>query len=91
MSYPLARPLELPFYNGLRTIPSRTIRTPNNPNPDQQQQQQLDAAQQQQQALMELNNQGQNPTYNRRTRQGVQIPQPPLPQNPQQPNFQQPQ
>jgi len=78
--------------NGLRTIPSRTIRTPNNPNPDQQQQQQLDAAQQQQQALMELNNQGQNPTYNnRRTRQGVQIPQPPLPQNPQQPNFRQPQ
>jgi hypothetical protein len=82
-------PSPLGTENGLRTIPSRTIRTPNNPNPDQQQ---MDAAQQQ--ALMDLQNQAQQnpPTYNRRTRQGLQIPQPPMPPNPQQqPNFQQPQ
>src|SRR5687767_15026660 len=88
-------PSPLGTENGLRTIPSRTIRTPNNPNPDQP----VDPAQQQ--ILMEANRlqqqqqQQQNtPTYNRRTRQGLQIPQPPLPptelspQNPQQPGFQ---
>jgi hypothetical protein len=87
-----AVPSPLGTESGLRTIPSRTIRTPNNPNPDQQQQQQMDAAQQQ--ALSDLQNQAQQnpPTYNRRTRQGLQIPQPPLPPNPnpQQPNYQQP-
>ena len=84
-------PSPLGTETGLRTIPSRTIRTPNNPNPDQQQQ--FDAAQQQQQALTDLQNQTQQqnpPTYNRRTRQGQLISQPPLPPSPQ-PNFQQPQ
>lgn len=87
-------PSPLGTETGLRTIPSRTIRTPNNPNPDQP----VDPAQQQ--ILMEANRlqqqqqQQQTPTYNRRTRQGLQIPQPPLPptdltpQNPQQPGFQ---
>jgi len=88
-----AVPSPLGTDSGLRTIPSRTIRTPNNPNPDQP----IDPAQQQ--ILMEANRlqqqqqqqQQNNPTYNnnRRTRQGLQIPQPPLPptdltpQNPQ--------
>jgi hypothetical protein len=91
-------PSPLGTESGLRSIPSRTIRTPNNPNPDQQP---IDPAQQQ--ILMEANRlqqqqqqqQQQNPpTYNRRTRQGLQIPQPPLPPtdltpaNPQQPGFQ---
>jgi hypothetical protein len=84
-----AVPSPLGTENGLRTIPSRTIRTPNNPNPDQP----IDPAQQQ--IINEANRlqqQQQNtPTYDRRTRQGLQIPQPPSPPNPQQPNFQQPQ
>ncbi|HZO85776.1 MAG TPA: hypothetical protein VFC26_11215 [Verrucomicrobiae bacterium] len=82
-------PSPLGTESGLRTIPSRTIRTPNNPNPDQPQQQ-FDPTQQ---IPADANGAQQNPTYNRRTRQGLQIPQPPLPpnSNPQQPNFQQPQ
>ena len=84
-------PSPLGTENGLRTIPSRTIRTPNNPNPDQQQQ--IDPAQQQ--ILMEANRlqqQQQNtPTYNnRRTRQGLQIPQPPMPPTDLTPQNQQP-
>ena len=75
-----AVPSPLGTENGLRTIPSRTIRTPNNPNPDQP----VDPVQQQ--ILMEANRlqqqqqQQQNPpTYRSRTRQGLQIPQPPSP------------
>lgn len=58
--------------SGLRTIPSRTIRTPNNPD-----QQQIDPAQQQ--ILMEANRlqQQQQPTYNRRGRPTIQPPLPP--------------
>jgi hypothetical protein len=83
-----AVPSPLGTENGLRTIPSRTIRTPNNPNPDQQQQ--IDPAQQQ--VLMELNRQAQQnpPTYNRRTRQDLQVPQPPLPPTDLTPQNQQP-
>jgi hypothetical protein len=82
-----AVPSPLGTENGLRTIPSRTIRTPNNPNPDQQQ---IDPAQQQ--VLMELNRQAQQnqPTYNRRSRQGQQVPQPPLPPTDLTPQNQQP-
>ena len=85
-----AVPSPLGADSGLRTIPSRTIRTPNNPNP-----QQVDPAQQQ--ILMEANRlqqqQQQQPTYNRRGRPTIQPPLPPTdltPQNPQPPGFQQP-
>jgi len=73
-------PTPLGTDSGLRTIPSRTIRTPNTPD----QQQQIDAAQQQ--VLMEANRLA-PPTYNRRGRQGTQPPMPPtdLNPNPQQP------
>lgn len=76
-------PSPLGTESGLRTIPSRTIRTPNNPD---QPQPQFDPTQQ---IPADPNAAQQNPpTYNRRTRQGLQIPQPPLPPNPQQPGFQ---
>lgn len=61
-------PSPLGAQSGLRTIPSRTIRTPNNPNS------QVDPAQQQ--IMMEANRMA-PPTYNRRGRPVVQPPLPP--------------